>query len=244
MDKADAWSGFLIESANLRPLITTFRRGYAVALEFQGLHKEFNGKNFKANMFEAGTLWKAKWFPTLLAVFFIYYGGGNLLKLAPGDRNVGTFVAAYNTVRRRVESLRAAARRVASRRSSLRRRVARRCERARRYLRRPQFWRAARNNECPTAVSPLRAPPPPQPPLGLCDRRTRTAARSATSSRPSSRWARATPRSRRWRRCSTPRPSASSSRRPVLCCVSWLFFLTPGSSGAWCRSCCSLLGSR
>jgi len=97
MDKADAWSSFLIESANLRPLITTFRRGYAVALEFQGLHKEFNGKNFKANMFEAGTLWKAKWFPTLLAVFFIYYGGGNLLKLAPADRNVGTFVAAYNT---------------------------------------------------------------------------------------------------------------------------------------------------
>jgi hypothetical protein len=67
MEKADDWSTFVVEAGDLKSLVQTYRQDYQVAMEFKGLHKAFNGANFKANMFEQGTLWKAKWFPTLLA---------------------------------------------------------------------------------------------------------------------------------------------------------------------------------
>merc|ERR1740138_1850363 len=67
MEKADNWSNFVIEAGDLKSLVQTYRRDYQVAMDFKALHKQFNGKNFQTNMFEAETLWQAKWFPLLLA---------------------------------------------------------------------------------------------------------------------------------------------------------------------------------
>ena len=71
MDLADAWSSFLIESANMRSLVTTFRKGFAVAMEFKAKHKAANGKKFQATMFEVESGYKARWFPMVMAAFFM-----------------------------------------------------------------------------------------------------------------------------------------------------------------------------
>lgn len=94
MDASDAWSSFLIESANMRSLVTTFRKGFPVAMQFKDMHKKANGKNFQANMFEAATGYYAKWFPTLLAIFFMIYGGSQVMD---GTMPISVFVAAYGT---------------------------------------------------------------------------------------------------------------------------------------------------
>ena len=93
MEKADDWSTFVIEAGDLKSLVQTYRQDYQVAMEFKGLHKQFNGANFKANMFEQGTLWKAKWFPTLLAAAVMIIAG---LQVFDGMA-VGTFLALFNT---------------------------------------------------------------------------------------------------------------------------------------------------
>ena len=93
MEKADKWSTYLIEAGDLKSLVQTYRQDYEVAMAFKGLHKEFNGANFKANMFEQGTLWKAKWFPTLLAAAVMIIAGMQVFD----GMAVGTFLALFNT---------------------------------------------------------------------------------------------------------------------------------------------------
>ena len=93
MEKADDWSTFVIEAGDLKSLVQTYRQDYQVAMEFKGLHKQFNGANFKANMFEQGTLWKAKWFPLILAAGVMIIAGMEVFN----GMAIGTFLALFNT---------------------------------------------------------------------------------------------------------------------------------------------------
>ena len=53
----DEWSSFVLERANIRPLITNFRKGYAESEKFERIHAEFNAKWADADGWWGITLW-------------------------------------------------------------------------------------------------------------------------------------------------------------------------------------------
>lgn len=80
MEQSDVWGNFIISSADLRPVVTSYRQGNEVADSFESLHKTWNGMAFTAGNHLADTMWSAKAVPTLLAAALLFVAGREAMK--------------------------------------------------------------------------------------------------------------------------------------------------------------------
>ena len=94
MEQADDWGNFIIEAGDLKPLVQTYRRDYETTIEFMHEYKEASAYGFKAAMYEAETLWQAKWFPMLLATVVMVLVGEMVIS---GTVSVSVFLALFGT---------------------------------------------------------------------------------------------------------------------------------------------------
>ena len=83
------------EAADKRSMITTYRRGPAVAEQYLGLHKKLNGSNFGQNKFRMDAFALAELVPTIIVVLVILLLGGT--SGPAGTLSTGQFVALFKT---------------------------------------------------------------------------------------------------------------------------------------------------
>ena len=96
IDAVAAWSEYMMEAMSLRPLIMSYKLGYATATEFTRLHKDANARTFRASRYQADTVFTAELFSLILAVAFILYAGLRMQRHE--EMEIATFISAYNTI--------------------------------------------------------------------------------------------------------------------------------------------------
>ena len=80
--QGDVWGDFIITSADLRPCITSYRRGHEISADFEAKHKQWNGMSFKAGTHQATTNWEARLLPTGLSAVLLVVAGREVRSVA------------------------------------------------------------------------------------------------------------------------------------------------------------------